>query len=125
MITLSSASTPWTLRNFGLKVGVVGKMKFEARIKELVENLPDLANWLLLVLLTGLLVALLAILSRILLLLLPGLLILIALVLLTRITLTALLAALVEIVHLKASLIWRLRWWTLGTVTPFRFALPY
>jgi transposase len=33
-----------TLRNFGLKVGVVGKMKFEARIKELVENLPDLAE---------------------------------------------------------------------------------
>jgi transposase len=32
-----------TLRNFGLKVGLVGKMKFEARIKELVENLPDLA----------------------------------------------------------------------------------
>ena len=32
-----------TLRNFGLKVGVVGKVKFEARIKELVENLPDLA----------------------------------------------------------------------------------
>jgi transposase len=31
-----------TLRNFGLKVGVVGKVKFEARIKELVENLPDL-----------------------------------------------------------------------------------
>ena len=31
-----------TLRNFGLKVGVVGTMKFEARIKELVENLPDL-----------------------------------------------------------------------------------
>jgi transposase len=30
------------LRNFGLKVGVVGTMKFEARIKELVENLPDL-----------------------------------------------------------------------------------
>jgi len=30
-----------TLRNFGLKVGMVGKMKFEARIKELVENLPD------------------------------------------------------------------------------------
>ena len=29
-----------TLRNFGLKVGMV---KFEARIKELVENLPDLA----------------------------------------------------------------------------------
>ena len=29
-----------TLRNFGLKVGTV---KFEARIKELVENLPDLA----------------------------------------------------------------------------------
>jgi transposase len=33
-----------TLRNFGLKVGMVGKMKFEARIKELVENLPDLAE---------------------------------------------------------------------------------
>jgi transposase len=32
-----------TLRNFGLKVGVVGKVRFEARIKELVENLPDLA----------------------------------------------------------------------------------
>src|SRR5438552_1215779 len=32
-----------TLRNFGLKVGMVGTVKFEARIKELVENLPDLA----------------------------------------------------------------------------------
>src|SRR5712691_10423410 len=32
-----------TLRNFGLKVGIIGKLKFEARIKELVENLPDLA----------------------------------------------------------------------------------
>src|SRR5450631_4231181 len=32
-----------TLRNFGLKVGVVGKVRFETRIKELVENLPDLA----------------------------------------------------------------------------------
>src|SRR5260221_11959009 len=32
-----------TLRNFGLKVGVGGTVKFEARIKELVENLPDLA----------------------------------------------------------------------------------
>ena len=32
-----------TLRNFGLKVGMVGKVRFEARIKELVENLPDLA----------------------------------------------------------------------------------
>jgi transposase len=31
------------LRNFGLKVGIVGKQKFEARIRELVENLPDLA----------------------------------------------------------------------------------
>ena len=31
-----------TLRNFGLKVGVVGTVRFEARIKELVENLPDL-----------------------------------------------------------------------------------
>ena len=32
-----------TLRNFGLKVGTVGRAKFEARIKELVEDLPDLA----------------------------------------------------------------------------------
>jgi len=32
-----------TLRNFGLKVGMVGNVKFEGRIKELVENLPDLA----------------------------------------------------------------------------------
>jgi transposase len=32
-----------TLRNFGLKVGAVGTAKFEARIKELIENLPDLA----------------------------------------------------------------------------------
>jgi transposase len=33
-----------TLRNFGLKVGMVGNAKFEARIKVLVENLPDLAG---------------------------------------------------------------------------------
>ncbi len=32
-----------TLRNFGLKVGIVGTVKFEARIRELVEDLPDLA----------------------------------------------------------------------------------
>jgi transposase len=32
-----------TLRKFGLKVGVAGTAKFEASIKELVENLPDLA----------------------------------------------------------------------------------
>jgi transposase len=32
-----------TLRNFGLKVGMAGKVKFEARIQELVESLPDLA----------------------------------------------------------------------------------
>jgi transposase len=32
-----------TLRNFGLKVGMVGMVKFEARIQELIENLPDLA----------------------------------------------------------------------------------
>jgi transposase len=32
-----------TLRNFGLKVGLAGTVKFEARIKELVEDLPDLA----------------------------------------------------------------------------------
>ncbi len=31
-----------TLRNFGLKVGIVGAVKFEARIRELVENQPDL-----------------------------------------------------------------------------------
>jgi transposase len=31
------------LRNFGLKVGVVGTVKFEMRIKQLVENVPDLA----------------------------------------------------------------------------------
>jgi transposase len=31
-----------TLRNFGLKVGIVGQVKFEARIKELVEGLADL-----------------------------------------------------------------------------------
>jgi transposase len=31
-----------TLRNFGLKVGMVGTARFEARIRELVENLPDL-----------------------------------------------------------------------------------
>src|SRR5438046_6095535 len=33
-----------TLRNFGLKVGMVGKAKFEARIKELVEDIPDLVT---------------------------------------------------------------------------------
>jgi len=33
-----------TLRNFGLKVGVVGTVKFEARIKALVEDLNDLAE---------------------------------------------------------------------------------
>jgi transposase len=32
-----------TLRNFGLKVGMVGAARFEARIKELIENSPDLA----------------------------------------------------------------------------------
>jgi hypothetical protein len=31
-------------RNFGLEVGMVGTVKFEVRIKELVENLPDLAE---------------------------------------------------------------------------------
>jgi transposase len=31
-----------SLRNFGLKVGVVGTVKFEARIKELIEKSPDL-----------------------------------------------------------------------------------
>jgi transposase len=33
-----------TLRNFGLKVKVVGTVKFEARVRELVENLPDVAE---------------------------------------------------------------------------------
>ena len=33
-----------TLRNFGLKVGIVGKLKFEGRIRELVESHPDLAG---------------------------------------------------------------------------------
>jgi transposase len=32
-----------TLRNFGLKVGIAGTMKFEARMQELVENQADLA----------------------------------------------------------------------------------
>jgi len=32
-----------TLRNFGLKVSRVGTVKFEARIRELVESLPDVA----------------------------------------------------------------------------------
>jgi transposase len=32
-----------TLRNFGLKVGMVDTVRFEGRIKELVENLPDVA----------------------------------------------------------------------------------
>src|SRR3954463_10526315 len=32
-----------TLRNFGLKVGMVGTVKFEARIRELVADHPDLA----------------------------------------------------------------------------------
>src|SRR5438094_5580516 len=32
-----------TLRNFGLKVGIAGWTRFEARIEELVEDLPDLA----------------------------------------------------------------------------------
>ena len=31
------------MRNFGLKVGMVGKVRFETRIQELVENVPDLA----------------------------------------------------------------------------------
>jgi transposase len=33
-----------TLRNFGLKVGVAGAVKFEARIRELVADIPDLAG---------------------------------------------------------------------------------
>lgn len=34
------------LRNFGLKVGVVGAAKFEARIKELTEEMPDLEEFI-------------------------------------------------------------------------------
>jgi transposase len=33
-----------TLRNFGLKVGVVGTGRFEARVRELLEDFPDLAE---------------------------------------------------------------------------------
>src|SRR6201997_3523534 len=33
-----------TLRNFGLKVGMVGTVRFEARIHELVETIPDLTG---------------------------------------------------------------------------------
>ena len=32
-----------TLRNFGLKVGVVGGSRYEARVRELVEGFPRLA----------------------------------------------------------------------------------
>jgi transposase len=32
-----------TLRNFGLKIGTAGRTRFETRIKELVEDMPDLA----------------------------------------------------------------------------------
>jgi len=32
------------LRNFGLKVGVVGTIRFDARIRELVDGIPDLAE---------------------------------------------------------------------------------
>ena len=35
-----------TLRNFGLKVGMVGTAKFEARIRELVEDFPTWRYWL-------------------------------------------------------------------------------
>ena len=34
------------LRNFGLKVGIVGAAKFEARIKELIEDMPDLEQFI-------------------------------------------------------------------------------
>ena len=32
------------LRNFGLKVGIIGKVRFEDRIRELVAGLPELAE---------------------------------------------------------------------------------
>src|SRR5205823_12236777 len=35
-------SQAFAVRNFGLKVGMAGATKFEGRIKELIENLPDL-----------------------------------------------------------------------------------
>ncbi|RWA58324.1 MAG: hypothetical protein E5V89_01635 [Mesorhizobium sp.] len=31
------------MRNFGLKVGLVGTVKFVTRIRELIEHMPDLA----------------------------------------------------------------------------------
>jgi transposase len=31
-----------TLRNFGLKVGMVGTVRFETRVQELIETIPDL-----------------------------------------------------------------------------------
>ena len=34
-----------TLRNFGLKVGMAGTVKFETRIKELVGNSPSWLRW--------------------------------------------------------------------------------
>src|SRR5262249_37680931 len=34
-----------TLRNFGLKVGMVGTARFEARIQELVETIPTWRYW--------------------------------------------------------------------------------
>jgi len=34
------------LRNFGLKVGVVGTVKFEVRIRELIEGMPDLEEFM-------------------------------------------------------------------------------
>jgi transposase len=33
-----------TLRNFGLKVGVIGTVRFEARVRELLDGFPDLAE---------------------------------------------------------------------------------
>ena len=30
------------MRNFGLKVGMVGTVRFEARVQELIETIPDL-----------------------------------------------------------------------------------
>jgi transposase len=48
-IDYSGAETPTSSlkglrgRNFGLKVGMVGTVKFEARIRELAESLPDVA----------------------------------------------------------------------------------
>ena len=44
-ITPGTGRSPYHgAHNFGLKVGMVGTVRFEARIQELVETIPDLAG---------------------------------------------------------------------------------